>query len=153
MKPRAWHLSVIVILAVSLAGCTFEGGGWIPTAGGKATFGFNIDCIDGWSTGELVYHDHPIRLKVHGYFSGPNVCTESQNDFTVDFDWHLQGKGPEHFPEQGSGRLRVVDYGEGRKATSDDYVGIWLWADGIQLYQNAGFLGGGNIQNLDTSQD
>src|SRR5207247_1611781 len=42
------------------AGEFTTGGGWIPVAGGKATFGVQGGIQNGLPTGHLVYHDHAI---------------------------------------------------------------------------------------------
>jgi hypothetical protein len=167
MKRFAWKLAVFAMLVVLLAGCSFNGGGWLPAAcergatetippcepEGKATFGFHAEYTGvlpmGKWNGGFEYHDHPMKLAIHARMedaSGlvmdfPNIGTIACFEFT----WEKQGKKPTDFPDEGDGFACVFDGGEGGQADHEDFLFIKL-KNGSSEYVNAGFLGGGNIQ-------
>jgi hypothetical protein len=118
----------------STPGAKITGGGWIPVAGGKASFGLTAQVKKNSTTpsGNLTYHDHPQNRSVKStainslVVTGP--CADISGTATVN------GAGSVGF------QARACDNGEPGQDTDTFSI---VMSDG---YTAMGTLGGGNIQ-------
>jgi hypothetical protein len=110
-------------------GSFVNGGGWIPVAGGKGTFGVvGGTQPDGTPAGHLVYIDHGVgSLTVQSTSITSGGCT-------------IQGSGTSNF---GPVNFIVTVTDAGEPGTSDTFS---ITVSGAISYSAAGRLGGGNIQ-------
>ena len=134
-------LSVILILVVSVAGPVSaklfvgftSGAGWVvgPT-GAKATFAvFARKQQDGTITGNLVYIDHGIDLR---------VTSTSLTAFLPGCQSEIVGEGDSN---AGPVQFLVTLLDNGEPGTTD---ALTIEVTGSVAYVNAGLLGGGNIR-------
>ena len=169
------------LVAIANVGCKkAAGGGWIPVytdveSGetsadmlGKATFGFNMKCIetdDGpLMKGQLQYNDHYNNVKFHGtlkivtdeleeQIEAAQTCADiyanyGDNRFLAIGSYTPQPKGKFDEEDRGIFYLYVVDNGEPGASAGDEFDLVLL--GGVYApYSNFGYLGGGNIQVLE----
>ena len=121
-------------IPASTPGAKVTGGGWIPWAGDKATFGLTAKAnANGVASGNLTYQDHgtpgrTVKSTAITYVTVSGNCADIGGNATVN------GSGSAGF------QVRVCDNGEPGK--DSDTFSI-LMSDG---YTASGTLGGGNIQ-------
>ncbi len=116
------------------AGEFTTGGGWIPVAGGKATFGVQGGIQNGLPTGHLVYHDHAIDFRVES--------TSITSFSSVGCQSTIEGNGNSN---QGSPVHFVVTVTDGGEPGTNDTFSIQV-TDSAPPYAAGDTLGGGNIQ-------
>jgi hypothetical protein len=116
----------------STAGAKVTGGGWIPVAGGKGTFGLTAQVKDAGPSGNLTYQDHPQDRTVKSTSITSVIvngnCARILGTATVN------GAGAFGFD------VTVCDNGEPGKDTDTFSI---LMSD---AYTASGTLSGGNIQ-------
>jgi hypothetical protein len=172
MKNRSLrnHLGAVAVagFAVVGAGCNdISGGGWIPSANpatptAKATFGFELTCIDSATglkrdsaEGHLTYHDHgvtmmngkrAVKLGIQAEVDRPegglfDICNE-----TVPFGSFVGSYQPIP-PTLGPGGTLYVYAEDGGDTgpSKGDILKIKLVGGVWDGYENIGLLGGGNI--------
>lgn len=117
----------------STPGAKVTGGGWIPWAGDKGTFGLTAKANNtGAASGNLTYHDHALDRNVKS--TGITYVVVNGNCADIGGTAKVNNSGAFGF------QVRVCDNGE--PGQDSDTFSITM-SDG---YAASGTLGGGNIQ-------
>lgn len=145
----------IVLVALGLAGCPpYSGGGWIYSQAGedaKATFGFDLNCEEGSTSGYLQYRDHGVQytgadgkersLGFHG------EVTPTAANCSGEFDGWYAGTYTPQPPKMGEGGSFLVIVTDNGEVGPDKEDTIWVQLTGgvFDGYSHSGTLQGGNI--------
>jgi hypothetical protein len=157
MKFR--FLTLLTLLAVFVAGCSAQGGGWLDssTGEGKANFGFTINCtqIDPHNivlSGQVQYNDHAAGVKFHGEIEQPfTQASEISCDdpFAVSPPTFIGTYRMQPSGESGAFTWSATDYGEPGPSEGDRILVRLYDGPAFQsapFYVHGGVIRGGNVQ-------
>lgn len=145
IRRPALILSALAVSALVFAGCTANGGGWIPGQNAKkATFGFT------WQADEYFPYVYPTLAK--GSWSDGYVKFRIADGGVTSFSFSgdcLSGDGQyvstnRNYPGGGDIHIDLCDYGE-PGPTVGDSVAVNLSGPPYS-YSNSGTLQGGNLK-------
>ena len=137
-----------VLVAFVLSGCSLTGGGWMrSTEGGsnKATFSFNITCVNFFLTGGWVYHDKAAGVDAEGTVPANSFCLP---DGTPGGTFDLTGSyTAQHCKSACTGSVHIVatDSNLGGKPVKGDHVSVVFTGGPFDGYENEGDVLGGNF--------
>jgi hypothetical protein len=152
------YVTLAALAAVVLTGCRLTGGGWMAGAdGGRATFGFDLACRDGWFVGEWTYHDKAAGLNLHGTVTPTSglwdpfewtesgyPCEDTTAPGSIDLPLVYTARPCRDVCEEGHLYVSATDTG---RAGPDkgDYLSIEVFDGPAAFYENSGVLRGGNL--------
>lgn len=174
MKTRLVVLTSVTAAVVMIAGCyKLIGGGWFEGLyGGKAHFGFQMQCKETGEAGpefpwvfwdgNFQFQDKSANVRFHGEFIWTVAvsdelasCEEAAEYLAEDFGGSMfeaqyaSGKCRTQ-PGNVPGEFEVSFVDDGKPGKSDgDWISVWTncTPDGEE-YFNEGTLGGGNIMSV-----
>jgi len=137
-----------VFAALLLSGCSLTGGGWMFSTQGspnKATFSFNITCVNFLLTGGWVYHDKASGIDAEGTVPANSLCLpDGAPGGTFDQTGTYTAQ---HCKSNCTGNVHfvVTDSNQGGKPLKGDHLSIAFTSGPLSGYSNNADVQGGNL--------